>query len=103
MDDEELASTLCGIFLKDVPGRIKTLKDSLSEQDAKGIEQSAHSIRGATANMSGEALSELAKSIEEAACSNDLNFVADDIVKLDTEFEAWKKEMETLIGHCKTR
>lgn len=98
MNDEELARNLAGVFLGDVPERIKKLKDCLAKNDAKGVERAAHSIKGAASNMGGDALAALASSLENAASSQDLSFIVPKINELDSEFQALKKEMEKFTG-----
>lgn len=55
-DDEELAAQVAGIFLFDIPNQLRALDEALAAGDAKTAERVAHSIKGASATVGGEAL-----------------------------------------------
>ncbi len=56
MDDEELARIVVDGFLEDVPRQIEALRGCLVAGDAPGAIRQAHTIKGASANVGGEAL-----------------------------------------------
>jgi response regulator RpfG family c-di-GMP phosphodiesterase len=60
MDDEEMARMLVESFLENTPMQIAAIKGYLETGDVMGIERQAHTIRGASANMGGERLREVA-------------------------------------------
>ncbi|MCX6056096.1 MAG: Hpt domain-containing protein, partial [Chloroflexi bacterium] len=66
MGDEEFVHEVIEGYLEDIPKRIKALKDCLEKGDLKGAELQAHTIKGASANLSGEAVREIAAVIEKA-------------------------------------
>ena len=56
MGDEDLARTVAAGFLEDIPRQIASLKGCLESGDTQGTERQAHSIKGASANVGGQAL-----------------------------------------------
>ena len=94
MDDEELAQTVIEGFLEDIPEQIEVLKGYLDAGDVPGAERQAHTIRGAAANVSGEALREVAFEMEKVGKAGDLNAVGERVADLEMQFERLKKAME---------
>jgi signal transduction histidine kinase/CheY-like chemotaxis protein/HPt (histidine-containing phosphotransfer) domain-containing protein len=93
MDDEDLAKEISIEFLEDIPGQIKALRDFLEAGDAMGAERQAHTIKGASANIGGEALRAVAFEMEKAARAGHLIEVGGYMAELETEFNALKLEM----------
>ncbi|MHB8893507.1 MAG: response regulator [Candidatus Limnocylindrales bacterium] len=98
MDDEGLARTVAGAFLDDIPRRIATLRGYLGTGDAAGALRQAHSIKGAAANIGGEALREAAFRVEEAARSGDLDGAAGRLPTLEIEFGRLAEALGDLTG-----
>jgi HPt (histidine-containing phosphotransfer) domain-containing protein len=67
MKDEQLAAMVLDAFLRDMPQQIQSLMRALNALSMEEVKAQAHKIRGAAANVSGEALSALAAEIENAA------------------------------------
>jgi len=93
MDDEELAITITKGFLDDLPGRIEELKGHLGAGDALGVKHVTHSIKGAAANLGGNALSALAADMEKKAKAGELEAVTDSLPELEKQFFRLKEEM----------
>lgn len=87
MDDEDLAQAVIAAFLEDIPIQIQKLKDCLQAGDVKGTERQAHTIKGASANVGGDALRAVALEMEKSARSADLPAVQLRMVDLDAQFE----------------
>jgi CheY-like chemotaxis protein/HPt (histidine-containing phosphotransfer) domain-containing protein len=94
MDDEDLARTVVGGFLEDLPKLIKALKGYLEAGDVPGTERQSHTIKGASANMGGEALRKVAFEMEKAAKAGDLKSVAARLPELEIQFARLKTAME---------
>ena len=73
MDDEDLARTVIEGFLEDIPQQIEALRGYLEAGDAAGAERQAHTIKGASANVGGEALRAVAFEMEKAGKAGDLD------------------------------
>jgi PAS domain S-box-containing protein len=84
--DNELAQIVFAAFLEDIPGRIQALKDFVKSGDTVGSARLAHSIKGASANVGGERLRNMASVMEKAANAGDLHSVAARMANLEIEF-----------------
>jgi len=98
MDDEDLARTVIGGFLEDLPKLIEELKDFLEAGDVPRTERQAHSIKGASANVGGEALREAAFEMEKAAKAGDLKSVAARLPELENQVARLKDFMNEFIN-----
>ena len=85
-DDEELARTILDGFLEDIPQQIQALREFVDDGNAPGAERQAHTIKGAAANVGGEALRAAAFEIEKAGKACDLEAVRDRMADLETQF-----------------
>jgi PAS domain S-box-containing protein len=84
--DNELAQIIFAAFLKDIPSHIRALQDLVKSGDTAGSARLAHSIKGASANVGGECLRNVASVMEKAADAGDLHFVAARMADLELEF-----------------
>jgi len=81
--DNELAEIVFEAFLEHIPGQIQVLKDLVKSGDTAGAARQAHSIRGASANVGGDCLRDLAFEIEKAADAGNLDLVAGNMADLE--------------------
>jgi len=86
MDDEELAHMVAEGFLEDMPCQIELLKGCLEAGDAPGVESRSHTIKGASANIGGEALRAVAFEMEKSGKMGDLEAIRILLPDLDTQF-----------------
>ncbi len=94
MGDENLAMMIMKGFLEDIPKQIYTMQQFLDSGDAAGVERQAHTIKGAAANVSAEALSALAQEMEKAGKAGDLKVVNNKMGEVTAAFEQLRLEME---------
>jgi HPt (histidine-containing phosphotransfer) domain-containing protein len=92
-DDEPVIQMVCLGFLLDIPRQIALLKEYLDAGDTKRVHRQAHSIHGASANVGGERLREVAFLIEQAAAADNLDMARMHFAALEGQFEALKQEM----------
>ncbi len=64
MGDMELITKLIDLFFKTIPKELSELKDAIERHDISAAAHHAHSIKGASANIGGIALSRTAAEIE---------------------------------------
>jgi HPt (histidine-containing phosphotransfer) domain-containing protein len=106
MDDEDLARMVIEGFLEDIPRQIAALKGYLEIGDAAGTERQAHTIKGASANVGGECLREVAFMMEKAAKAFDLSTAGGHLAELETQFDrlhqAMATEQEQPCAHART-
>ncbi|MBF0377457.1 MAG: response regulator [Desulfamplus sp.] len=97
MNDKDLAEMLLNVFIDDIPEQIKLLKNYIDTGELKKVEIQAHSIRGACANVSGDAMRVVANEMEKLAKAGELDGVKEFVVDLDKEFESLKSEIKEFI------
>jgi CheY-like chemotaxis protein/HPt (histidine-containing phosphotransfer) domain-containing protein len=97
MDDAALARKVIKGFLDDIPKQIEALKQHLEEDDVELVERQAHTIKGASANLGGEAVRAVAFEIEKAAKAGDLEAVATRLPDLESQFALLSKAMNKFI------
>ena len=85
MDDQQLARKICLGYLDDLPKKIVELQGHLDNGDVGSAERVAHSIKGAAANMGGEALRAVALAVEKAGKSGDLEAVRRGMPELEAQ------------------
>ena len=93
MEDEDLAHTVIETFLEDVPKQIEALRGYLEAGEAPDAERQAHTIKGASANLGGEALRAVAFALEKAAKAGNLEYVKDHLPELEQQFTLLKGAM----------
>jgi len=93
MDDEDLARTVIEAFLDDVPKQIEALRGYLETGDATSAERQAHTIKGASANLGGEALRAVAFEMEKTLKAGNLEYVAARMAELENQFTRLKGAM----------
>jgi two-component system sensor histidine kinase/response regulator len=91
MGDENLASKILNEFVNDVPNKLMALKEALNNGDASSVQNHAHNLKGASANVGAIALQEAAKEIEVAVGNGSMEQTAAVISKLDEQFVALRK------------
>ena len=94
LDDDELARVVIAGFLEDIPLQIQTLKDYLEAGDVIGTERQAHTIKGASANIGGEALRAIANELEKLGKSGDLPAVRERMGELEVQFARLREVLE---------
>ena len=101
MDDEGLAQNLIEVFLDDIPNQIKTLRGYLDAGDISGAEHQSHTIKGASANLSGDALRVVAFEMEKAAKAGNLKYVTAQLPELENQFSRLKEAMDEFTSDYK--
>ena len=103
MNDEEVGRIILLGFLQDIPLQIKILKDYLDAGNASGVGLQAHTIKGASANIGGEALRATAFEMEKKGKSGDLAAAQECMSDLEMEFKKLKEVLEKEISHLPER
>ena len=82
--DEDLARMIAGVFQSDMPGQIEQLAALIAAGDSPAAGRQAHKIKGAAADVGGEAMRAAAFEMEKAGQAGKL----DDLRTLQPELEA---------------
>jgi HPt (histidine-containing phosphotransfer) domain-containing protein len=101
MDDEDLARTVVEGFLEDIPRQIEALRGYLDAGDADGSVRQAHTIKGASANVGGEALRAVALEMEKAAQAGDFAAAMTHMPDLESRFAQLEIAMQDFVDEQK--
>jgi PAS domain S-box-containing protein len=93
-NDAQLARMVIDTFLDDIPDQMAKLRGYIETGDVLRAGHQAHSIRGAAANVGGEAFGATAFEIENAAVAGNLESAEDRMAELETEFKRLRTSME---------
>jgi PAS domain S-box-containing protein len=88
MGDDALAETLAQAFVADMPSQIEKLAAAAAGKDFHLVEQQAHRIRGAAANMGAAALEQAALAAEQAGRAGDADGLERLLPLVDSQFAA---------------
>ncbi|MBN2064421.1 MAG: response regulator [Sedimentisphaerales bacterium] len=94
MNDEELAAVIIEGFLKDIPVQIEKLRNYIEAGLAEKAGRQAHTIKGAAANVSGQAMSLVCLAMEKAGADGKLDQLRENLPILIKEFESIKSAMQ---------
>jgi HPt (histidine-containing phosphotransfer) domain-containing protein len=101
MGDSDLARIVVDGFVEDAPRLIEALRSSLAASDAPGVILGAHTIRGASATVCGEAVRAMAWEIEKAGTAGDLGAVEARLPQLESELDRLCVAMGAFIGEIR--
>ena len=65
-DDPSLIAEVVGVYLEDAPSRIERIRSALAANDAREAARQAHTLKGASSNVSAAGMVQIAIRIEEA-------------------------------------
>jgi len=99
MHDDEIVRAVLEGFLEDTPKQIESLKIMLEDGDVTGVERQAHTIKGASSNVGGEALRMVAGEMENGGRVGDLLFVKIRMDELEAQFSLLKDELKIYLAN----
>jgi HPt (histidine-containing phosphotransfer) domain-containing protein len=85
--DVTLLIELVGIFLEDLPGRVRALQRAIRDGDTGDVRFVAHAIRGALAGLGATPAGTLAREVEALAEGGRLDEAAERVGRLTPELE----------------
>jgi len=92
-DDKELLLELLDIFSGDYEVKRKLLGTAVETNDADEIRSIAHSLKGASGNISAKALRESFIKLEDMSVINDLTTAGEVLVEMDKQYVALSARM----------
>jgi HPt (histidine-containing phosphotransfer) domain-containing protein len=88
--DSDLLKRLMEGFMTDVRKQIKTMHQAIAEGNSDLVKREAHAIKGGAANLTADALSELALAIEVTGEQKDMDGSAQALAKFEKEFHRFE-------------
>jgi two-component system, sensor histidine kinase and response regulator len=96
--DRELLEELAHLFIEGSPASLDDIRRALSERDAHRLERLAHTIKGSSASLGANRVSEAALVLEMRARSGALENAGELIDSLQAELDRALPELESLTG-----
>ncbi len=90
-DDKELLVELLDIFQEDFVGKRQALGEAVKANDVNKIKEVAHSLKGASGNISAKEMHANFLKMEQFAKSNDFNQIPGLLQNIDGQFEQIKQ------------
>jgi len=97
MNDDALVRSVTEIFIADMRAQIEQLNNMVAEDNLQEATAQAHKIKGASANVGGLALSELALKMEVAGKAGELENIRESLTDLGQGFTLLRLSMEQKI------
>ncbi len=89
-----LTDLLSEYFSADIPGKLITIRESLTKNDIPEVRRTAHSLRGSSAQLGAYRASQQCEQIEACVVHNDLRDIPDMVSNLEQIFVTTKIELE---------
>jgi CheY-like chemotaxis protein len=99
-EDKELFQNILQEFMRYLPDQLQKLNNAINKGDAKEVEREAHSLKGASANLSANALVEWASQLELLGKKFDLADAKKMMENLKTDAEQLKTYVEEVLGEA---
>jgi HPt (histidine-containing phosphotransfer) domain-containing protein len=96
--DEGLLIELAQLFLEDVPARAEELAQALADADAAAVRRVAHGIKGAAANLGGEAVRAAAFELEELGEQGRLEDAGASLARFEEALAQLREALQDLIA-----
>ena len=90
MDDRNLAGKVIDGFLNEAPRQLGVLRSSLERADAQDARLQAHSLKGASATISADALRGVCFELQELCAAKELSRALALLPQAEEQFEALK-------------
>ncbi len=92
--DAETWNEILALFLEHAPKQMATLKQALDTNDAARLEQQAHTIKGAAANVGAGRMRDCAARLEDAGREQKLENATETFGELEDEFERVRQAVQ---------
>ena len=83
--NRELLRELIGLFFDEIPGLLSTIQETITQCDAKALERTAHTLKGAVGNFSAQGAYAASLRLEVMGRSGDLTHVEEAYAELEKE------------------
>jgi HPt (histidine-containing phosphotransfer) domain-containing protein len=94
---EEDFPELIQVFIADSDPRVLAMQRALEEQNSSALRDMAHSFKGASSNLTALPLADLCFKVEESSRDMNLESIQLLITAIDTEYQAVKSILLSLI------
>ena len=93
---EDDFQVLIDTYVNDGDLKLVSLRQALVDQDTTNLRALAHSLKGSSGNMGAEPLAAICCRVEEAALSQNLDQMDEDISAIESEFARVKQAIANI-------
>lgn len=93
--DEELLTNTVDLSLKLIPQHVEKIRRSISEKDAKGLEISAHTLKGSLSIYLYPPITNIAFDLEKMGRKNSFEGTMENLAKLEEQLICFYKNLES--------
>ena len=93
--DEELLLNTIDLSLKLIPQHVEKIRRSISEKDAKGLEISAHTLKGSLSIYLYSPITNIAFTLEKMGRGNTFDNASENLSNLENELICFYKNLES--------
>ena len=86
-EDKELLLELFDIFIEDFDKKKQALKEAIEEKDYEQIRNVAHSLKGASGNISAKELRLVVSDMEEMGKKSDIDGIGELFLNMEKQYE----------------
>jgi CheY-like chemotaxis protein len=94
--DPDPVERLIELFVRDTPARLSRIRTAVQQNDAQGLEEAAHALKGSTATLGAHSMQELCAALEDRATSGALEGSSAVVDALEAAFERTRRELDSL-------
>jgi len=94
--DVQLLKEIAQLFLEDYPRVLQELREAMAQGDAKGVERTAHGIKGSVSNFGASDAVEAARIVEALGRAERLEEVSQVVHTLELALAALRPQLEAL-------
>lgn len=92
----DLLKEIGQLFLEDYPNSLRQIREARDRSDAKLLDLSAHSLKGAVCNFGAPEIVALAADLEHKGRRGDLSSIDEPIARLERALASLHSELESL-------
>lgn len=96
--EPDLVPQLIDLYLADVPVRLDTLRQALAHGDGARLAQTAHTLKGSSANMGASRVARVCLELERCGKANDMLSAAEWLAHLEQEIERVRQVLLQIRG-----
>ncbi len=90
--DVEFEQELIGMYLEDAEGHVADIMRNSGSGDLAAVKSTAHTLKGASANIGAVGMQEAALAVEKAANAGDHALLQDQVVQIQQVFTSTNEE-----------
>ena len=94
----DLIKRIAALYLQDAPSLVRSIQDSIQEDDGKALRLAAHSLKSSSANLGALSLADTCKTLEIMGLEGRTGDAVTLTKKLKTEYSAVAGALQRLIG-----